>query len=124
MSGEQGSSSAEGRIPSLQPARIAGGGEGLTVFIAGFHRVDFGRSDSASSQVDSPRSRRTAKFQEPVHAAFLEAGAPVVFVPGVMTRDEIEVLVGELGPNKTSLIAVPGVTPPTRELEEIGVARV
>ena len=56
--------------------------------------------------------------------AFLEAGAPVVFVPGVMTRDEIEVLVGELGPQKTSLIAVPGVTPPTSELEELGVARV
>ena len=56
--------------------------------------------------------------------AFLEAGAPVVFVPGVMTRDEIEILVGELGPQKASLIAVPGVTPPTRELEEMGVARV
>jgi 2-methylisocitrate lyase-like PEP mutase family enzyme len=56
--------------------------------------------------------------------AFLEAGAPVVFVPGVMTRDEIEVLVGELGPRKVSLIAVPGVTPPTSELEELGVARV
>ena len=56
--------------------------------------------------------------------AFLEAGAPVVFVPGVMTRDEIEVLVGELGPQKASLIAVPGVTPPVKELEELGVARV
>jgi 2-methylisocitrate lyase-like PEP mutase family enzyme len=56
--------------------------------------------------------------------AFLEAGAPVVFVPGVMTRDEIEILVGELGPRKASLIAVPGVTPPTKELEELGVARV
>jgi 2-methylisocitrate lyase-like PEP mutase family enzyme len=56
--------------------------------------------------------------------AFLEAGATVVFVPGVMTRDEIEVLVGELGPGKTSLIAVPGVTPASRELQELGVARV
>ena len=56
--------------------------------------------------------------------AFLEAGAPVVFVPGVMTRDEIEILVGELGPQKASLIAVPGVTPSTKELEELGVARV
>jgi 2-methylisocitrate lyase-like PEP mutase family enzyme len=55
--------------------------------------------------------------------AFLDAGAPVVFVPGVMTRDEIEVLVGELGPQKASLIAVPGVTPPVKELEELGVAR-
>ena len=56
--------------------------------------------------------------------AFLEAGAPVVFVPGVMTRDEIEVLVAELGPRKATLIAVPGVTPPTSELEQMGVARV
>lgn len=56
--------------------------------------------------------------------AFLEAGAPVVFVPGVMTRDEIEILVSELGPQKASLIAVPGVTPSTRELEQIGIARV
>ena len=56
--------------------------------------------------------------------AFLEAGAPVVFVPGVMTRDEIEILVAELGPRKASLIAYPGVTPSTRELEQMGVARV
>ena len=56
--------------------------------------------------------------------AYLDAGAPVVFVPGVMTRDEIEVLVAELGSQKASLIAVPGVTPPTRELQELGVARV
>ncbi|HVM18447.1 MAG TPA: isocitrate lyase/phosphoenolpyruvate mutase family protein [Egibacteraceae bacterium] len=56
--------------------------------------------------------------------AFLDAGAPVVFVPGVMTRDEIEVLVGELGERTVSLIAVPGVTPPVSELQDLGVARV
>ena len=56
--------------------------------------------------------------------AFLAAGAPVVFVPGVMTADEIEVLTGELGPQKATLIAVPGVTPPVTELERMGVARV
>jgi 2-methylisocitrate lyase-like PEP mutase family enzyme len=69
---------------------------------------------------------RTELMREAVRRgqAFLEAGAPVVFVPGVMTRDEIEILVPELGPNKASLIAVPGVTPPTRELEQMGVARV
>ncbi len=55
--------------------------------------------------------------------AYLDAGAPVVFVPGVMTRDEIEVLVGELGPRRVSLVAVPGVTPPVSELQELGVAR-
>jgi 2-methylisocitrate lyase-like PEP mutase family enzyme len=69
---------------------------------------------------------RTELMREAVRRgqAFLEAGAQVVFVPGVMTRDEIEALVAELGPNKASLIAVPGVTPPTSELEELGVARV
>ncbi len=56
--------------------------------------------------------------------AFLEAGAPVVFVPGVTTRDEIGALVEALGPRKLSVVAVPGVTPPVSELEELGVARV
>jgi 2-methylisocitrate lyase-like PEP mutase family enzyme len=69
---------------------------------------------------------RTVLMREAVRRgqAFLDAGAPVVFVPGVMTRDEIEVLVGELGRQRVSLIAVPGVTPPSRELTELGVARV
>jgi 2-methylisocitrate lyase-like PEP mutase family enzyme len=56
--------------------------------------------------------------------AFLEAGAPVVFVPGVVAREEITVLVDALGPRKLSLISVPGVSLPARELEELGVARV
>lgn len=38
-----------------------------------------------------------------------------------MTRDEIEILVAELGPGKARLIAVPGVTPPTRKLEQLGI---
>jgi 2-methylisocitrate lyase-like PEP mutase family enzyme len=56
--------------------------------------------------------------------AFLEAGAPVVFVPGVVARDEIEALVDGLGPRKLSLLSVPGLSPPVRELEALGVARV
>jgi 2-methylisocitrate lyase-like PEP mutase family enzyme len=55
--------------------------------------------------------------------AFLEAGAPVVFVPGVVVREEIEELVDGLGRNRLSLMAVPGQTPPARELESLGVAR-
>jgi 2-methylisocitrate lyase-like PEP mutase family enzyme len=55
--------------------------------------------------------------------AFLEVGAPVVFVPGVVDREEIAALVEGLGPRRLSLIAVPGATPPARELEQLGVAR-
>jgi 2-methylisocitrate lyase-like PEP mutase family enzyme len=56
--------------------------------------------------------------------AFLEVGAPMVFVPGVVARDEIEALVEGLGPQKLSVISVPGKSLPARELEELGVARV
>ena len=56
--------------------------------------------------------------------AFLEAGAPVVFVPGVVAREEVEALVGELGPRRLSVISVPGASLPVRELQELGVARV
>jgi 2-methylisocitrate lyase-like PEP mutase family enzyme len=56
--------------------------------------------------------------------AYLEAGAPVVFVPGAVVRDEIAALVDGLGRNKLSVISVPGVSLPVRELQELGVARV
>jgi 2-methylisocitrate lyase-like PEP mutase family enzyme len=55
--------------------------------------------------------------------AFLEAGAPVVFVPGVVARAEIEALVEALGPQKLSLISVPGRSLPATELQDLGVAR-
>jgi len=56
--------------------------------------------------------------------AFLEAGAPVVFVPGAILRDEIVALVDAFGPQKLSVIAVPKLSLPIRELQELGVARV
>jgi 2-methylisocitrate lyase-like PEP mutase family enzyme len=56
--------------------------------------------------------------------AYLEAGAPVVFVPGVVSREEIEALVDGLGERKVSVISVPGRSLPARELQELGVARV
>ena len=55
---------------------------------------------------------------------FLEAGAPVVFVPGVVAREEIEVLVAGLGERKLSVISAPGRSLPVRELQQLGVARV
>ncbi|WP_409328965.1 isocitrate lyase/PEP mutase family protein [Trujillonella humicola] len=56
--------------------------------------------------------------------AFLEAGAPVVFVPRLVDRDEIAAVVEGLGRGKLSLISVPGASPSAREMQELGVARV
>ncbi|MEX5719752.1 isocitrate lyase/PEP mutase family protein [Geodermatophilus maliterrae] len=56
--------------------------------------------------------------------AYLGAGAPVVFVPGVVAREEVEALVDGLGRGKVTLISVPGASLPAREMQELGVARV
>jgi 2-methylisocitrate lyase-like PEP mutase family enzyme len=55
--------------------------------------------------------------------AFLEAGAPVVFVPGRVTDDQVVALVDALGQQRLSLLPVPG-GPTIARLEELGVARV
>jgi 2-methylisocitrate lyase-like PEP mutase family enzyme len=69
---------------------------------------------------------RGAALQEAIRRgqAFLEAGAPVVFVPGAVTREEIEALVDGLGQRKLSVISIPGKSLPARELQALGVARV
>jgi 2-methylisocitrate lyase-like PEP mutase family enzyme len=54
--------------------------------------------------------------------AFLEAGAPVVFVPGRLTEEQVEALVDVLGPRRLSLLPVGG--PSLARLEQLGVARV
>ncbi len=54
--------------------------------------------------------------------AYLDAGAPVVFVPGLLGEHEIEALVDAFGPGRLSLIGVPGMLPASR-LEQLGVAR-
>jgi 2-methylisocitrate lyase-like PEP mutase family enzyme len=53
--------------------------------------------------------------------AFLDAGAPVVFVPGRLSEDQVVALVDALGPQKLSLLPVGG--PSLARLEELGVAR-
>lgn len=55
--------------------------------------------------------------------AFLDAGAPVVFVPRLSDEQRIEDLVGEIGRQRLTLIGMPGLPSLTR-LEELGVARV
>jgi 2-methylisocitrate lyase-like PEP mutase family enzyme len=73
-----------------------------------------------------PDADRGALVDEAIRRgrAFLDAGAPVVFVPGVVARTEIAALVDGLGPRKLSVITVPGRSPSVRELQDLGVTRV
>ncbi|HEY5821336.1 MAG TPA: isocitrate lyase/phosphoenolpyruvate mutase family protein [Propionibacteriaceae bacterium] len=68
---------------------------------------------------------RTAVLADAVERcrAYLDAGAPVVFVPGVLSEAEVTTLVDALGPQRLTLIGIPGNLPNAR-LEELGVARV
>jgi 2-methylisocitrate lyase-like PEP mutase family enzyme len=55
--------------------------------------------------------------------AYLEVGAPCVFVPGAIREDHIAELAAAFGPRRLTLIGLPGL--PSRDrLEELGVARV
>jgi 2-methylisocitrate lyase-like PEP mutase family enzyme len=54
--------------------------------------------------------------------AYLDAGAPVVFVPAILDEDAILALVDAFGPQKLTTIGVPG-NPPRDWQQEHGVAR-
>jgi 2-methylisocitrate lyase-like PEP mutase family enzyme len=89
--------------------------------------IDFVLNARTDAFVRAPRGAdRGELVQEAVRRgrAYLEAGAPVVFVPGVVARDEVAAVVEGLGRQKVSLISVPGASLPVRELQELGVARV
>jgi 2-methylisocitrate lyase-like PEP mutase family enzyme len=55
--------------------------------------------------------------------AFLDAGAPVVFVPARLDEEQIATLVDAFGPQRLSTIAIPG-TPSLARQAELGVARI
>jgi len=55
--------------------------------------------------------------------AFLDAGAPAVFVPGRLDEDQVSTLVDAFGPQRLTLIGIPA-NPSLARLEELGVARV
>jgi 2-methylisocitrate lyase-like PEP mutase family enzyme len=89
--------------------------------------IDFVLNARTDALVRAPRDAdRGQLVDEAIRRgrAFLEAGAPVVFVPGAIVREEIEALVGALGPQKVSVISVPRHSLPVSELEQLGVARV
>lgn len=55
--------------------------------------------------------------------AYLEAGAPVIFVPAVLDEEQVTTLVDAFGPQRLTLIGIPGNLPLAR-LTELGVGRV
>jgi len=55
--------------------------------------------------------------------AYLDAGAPTVFVPGLLSEEQITTLVDAFGPQRLTVIGFPGSTPLDR-LAELGVARI
>ncbi len=89
--------------------------------------IDFVLNARTDAFVRAPEGADRSKLlQEALRRcrAFLEAGAPVVFVPGAVARDEVAALVDGLGPQKLTVISVPGVSMPVSELQQLGVARV
>src|SRR3712207_2526825 len=90
---------------------------------AGIDFVLNARTDAALRAGDAPRSRVVDEVVRRGRA-YLEAGAPVVFAPGLVDRDEIAAVAQALGPQKLTVISVPGVSLPARDLQDLGVARV
>lgn len=89
--------------------------------------IDFVLNARTDAFVRAPRDADRGQLVEEAirrGRAYLEAGAPVVFVPGAILRPEIEALVDALGPQRLSVISVPKHSLPVRELQDLGVARV
>ena len=88
--------------------------------------IDFVLNARTDAAVRMPDASRTEIVDEVVRRgrAFLEVGAPVVFAPGLVDAEEIRAVTDALGPQKLSVISVPGVSPSARELQQLGVARV
>jgi len=55
--------------------------------------------------------------------AYLDAGAPAVFVPGILDEEQVTALVEAFGPQRLTTIGIPG-TPSLARQAELGVARV
>ncbi|MCW2790573.1 MAG: isocitrate lyase/phosphoenolpyruvate mutase family protein, partial [Aeromicrobium sp.] len=87
--------------------------------------IDFvlnARTDAFLKAGDRPHAEVLADAIERGRA-YLAAGAPVVFVPGAVSEDDISAFVDAWGPQRLTLIGAPGSVPLAR-MEELGVARV
>ena len=106
-------SQAAAQVEAIMAAAAA---EGVADFVLNARTDAFlqaGDRDPAEVLVDATDRAR----------AYLDAGAPVVFVPGKLNEAQVAHLVDALGPQRLTMISVPGSLPLAR-LQELGVARV
>jgi 2-methylisocitrate lyase-like PEP mutase family enzyme len=104
---------AAAQVEAIMAAAVA---EGVPDFVLNARTDAFlraGDRDRAEVLADATQRGR----------AFLDAGAPVVFVPGRLDEAQIAHLVDAFGPRRLTLIGVPGSVPLAR-VQELGVARV
>jgi len=102
-------------VAAVETALAAGHAEGIDFVLNA-------RTDAFVKAGDRPRADVLADAIER-GSAYLGAGAPVVFVPGKLTEDDVKAFVDAWGPQKLTVIGVPGSLTLAR-LEELGVARV
>lgn len=76
------------------------------------------RTDAFVKGADDPLEEAVRRGR-----AYLDAGAPVVFVPGKLDEEQVATLVEAFGPQRLTLIGLLGI-PPLARLQELGVARV
>ncbi len=103
-------------VGAVQAVLAAARAEGVPDFVLN------ARTDALLRAGDRPRADVLADAIER-GKAYLDAGAPVVFVPGRLDEDEVASLVEAFGRQRLTLIGVPG-TPALARLQELGVARV
>ena len=102
-------------VAAVEAALKAGEAEGVPFVLNARTDVFLRAGDRDPAQVLADAVARAT--------AFLDAGAPVVFVPGNLDEPAVTTLVDALGPGRLSLIGLPGSLTPAR-LQELGVARV
>ncbi len=105
-----------GAAAQVEAVMKAAAAEGVPDFVLS------ARTDAFVKAGDRPRADVLADAVER-GKAFLDVGAPVVFVPAILTEDEIVTLVDAYGPQRLTTIAIPG-TPSLARQHELGVARV
>jgi 2-methylisocitrate lyase-like PEP mutase family enzyme len=103
-------------VAAVRAVMAAAQAEGVPDFVLN------ARTDAVLRAGDRPRTDVMADVIERGRA-FLDAGAPVVFVPGRLDEDEIASLVEAFGPQRLTVIGVPGL-PPLARLQQLSVARV
>ncbi|MCW2841677.1 MAG: isocitrate lyase/phosphoenolpyruvate mutase family protein [Aeromicrobium sp.] len=102
-------------VAAVEAVLAAGQAEGI-------YFVLNARTDAFVKAGDRPHAEVLADAIER-GSAYLAAGAPVVFVPGKVSEDDIEAFVDAWGPQKLTLIGAPGSVRLAR-MQELGVARV